>query len=212
MKHPRTNSRSGRLLRLPSLLLYFSCTSVAAQVDSSCNRDAFSCFPERFVLGEVKIDFESEGCYGGCEKYHISISGDGSVNFVGTEFVDSLGEWSLNIAPDSVLSLLDVFLRTHFCEMNDKYRIWQTFVFDPDRATHSWRSLEKTYSPQDTIRCASSFATDQLTRRFTLTVGAMSKTVVDYLGAPEALELIKSEILRIAGLRSYVNYSKSGRK
>ena len=72
--------------------------------------------------GPVVISLSRTVCFGFCPAYTVTITGDGQVTYVGSAFVNVVGEQHASIAPSAVQGLLARFDALHFDTLNGSYR------------------------------------------------------------------------------------------
>lgn len=72
---------------------------------------------------DVLIRLERSECYGSCPAYVVTLQGDGTVRFVGRNFVKSTGERTASVPRSDVQYLLDRFTDLDFFALEDSYRI-----------------------------------------------------------------------------------------
>lgn len=81
--------------------------------------------PEREISKNVPADLEitiSRGaCYGTCPQFSMSIKADGSIEFNGEEFTETVGKASGTITPADVLRVFNKFEKIGFFELEDEY-------------------------------------------------------------------------------------------
>lgn len=82
-----------------------------------------ACAPGAAAQGQdTQITMSRSVCYGFCPDYTVTISGDGSVTYVGRAFVHVVGERRASIPPADVANLLRRFDEIGFERLNDAYR------------------------------------------------------------------------------------------
>lgn len=150
---------------LGALLLGCALTAVASDNNSS---DPFT------------ITLQRTGCFGSCPIYKVSISSDGSVVYVGKEYVRVKGIQRGKIEPDAAKNLLQDFLDADYFKLEDNY----SYITNADGST--------------------TMVTDLPTARTSLTVGARQKTVSDYIGAPKKLKELEEKIDSVSGIKRWV--------
>ena len=67
------------------------------------------------------VTFERTPCFGTCPVYRLSVAGDGTVRFTGTNNVDSVGTYTTLISRASVASLGRAFDDARYFELDAKY-------------------------------------------------------------------------------------------
>jgi len=119
---------------------------------------------------DLVITLERTACYGECPVYKVSIDGNGSVTYDGSQFVRVQGRKTARISPSEVGALFETAERTGFFDLHDQYRI-----------IHNADGTETT-------------VTDQPTTFVSITGNGRSKRVEDYVGAPESLKRLEEQI------------------
>ena len=130
------------------------------------------------VAQEVPADFlitlNRTSCFGACPVYSVSIDANGNVTYVGTKFVRIEGRQTDRIPLSRVAELLATAERIRFFELRDRYRT----IRNPDGSE--------------------TMVTDLPTAFLTITREGRSKTVEDYLGAPDGLKELERQIDEVA--------------
>ena len=85
------------------------------------NQPAAASFPVISDWSSLRIRLERGACHGFCPVYRVEIRGDGVVTYCGGDFVKERGARTKTIAPDSVRSLLDLFIKADFFDLRDDY-------------------------------------------------------------------------------------------
>jgi len=67
------------------------------------------------------IELERTACFGTCPVYTVSIAGDGTVHYTGTQFVKIAGTHSWKIDPAAVKALAAEIEKAGFFDMKDEY-------------------------------------------------------------------------------------------
>jgi hypothetical protein len=75
--------------------------------------------PAPVIDGNTLITLERTQCFGVCPAYSLSIAGDGSVHYVGAQFVKVVGEASSQVAVSGVQSLVDQMWDAGYLDMNE---------------------------------------------------------------------------------------------
>jgi hypothetical protein len=70
---------------------------------------------------DISIGLERTPCFGGCPVYRLTVSGDGTVEYQGTRFVDTIGAARGTVDVDQVVLLVNEFLRVRFFGAMDRY-------------------------------------------------------------------------------------------
>lgn len=70
---------------------------------------------------QVVIKLERSMCFGQCPSYTVTIHGDGSVVYVGRDYVHVKGEQHGTAQRADVARLVDMFERAHFFDLKDQY-------------------------------------------------------------------------------------------
>lgn len=76
---------------------------------------------ETVDLASVEISVERTTCRGWCPSYTLTIHGDGTVKYVGRNYVRELGEREDKISERTVRELLARFDAMHFLDLEGKY-------------------------------------------------------------------------------------------
>jgi len=93
--------------------------------------------PPDAVPGATPIaTLERTGCYGECPVYRLTVSGDGSVVYVGTRWVKVLGRQEYRLSEAQLAELERAFERANFMRLRDYDRVENT---DDDWAHLSFR-------------------------------------------------------------------------
>jgi hypothetical protein len=122
----------------------------------------------------VEITLERTQCFGTCPAYSLRILGDGTVEYIGREYVRIKGTASSRISAAAVQGLIEAANRARFFDLADKY----DHIVSPDGSVMSVSDLPTTTT--------------------TIRIGDRHKKVVDYVGAPPALVALEREIDRVA--------------
>jgi hypothetical protein len=129
----------------------------------------------------VVITLERTACFGTCAVYSVQIDGDGHVVYDGRKFVRVTGHAEAQIAPDAVARLAAQFDRVGYFALKDTY----DSIEMPDGRR--------------------GFVTDLPTTTTSIRIGSRVKRVVDYVGAPKALEELEREIDLVAGTMQWIS-------
>jgi len=79
---------------------------------------------------DISIGLERTPCFGMCRTYKLTISGDGSVRYEGLANVATTGVRQDTIPTESVVRLLNAFLRVRFMDALDRYADQESIRFD----------------------------------------------------------------------------------
>ncbi len=79
-------------------------------------------FPAVVDRNTIRITLDRGACFGPCPIYHVEISGDGTVSYVGRASVAVTGKHEDHIPVETVLSLYDAFMKADFFWTLDSYR------------------------------------------------------------------------------------------
>ena len=145
------------------LILLCALAAVAQDVAQKCDDD-------------VVITIERTSCFGSCPIYSAKIHADGSVVYVGKEFVKEIGERRFKITPERVQELIKEFQRLDYASLKDKY--------DTDENGNSVTDLPTTIT--------------------SICLDGKKKKVVNYYGAPRKLDELEDKIDSLAGLYKYL--------
>lgn len=141
-------------------------------------------FPSRAqtsaVPGDVVIKLERTSCFGPCPVYTVTIDAAGNVTYQGIQFVRVEGRQTARISPSRVADLLETAERIGFFGFEDQYRTIR--------------------NPNGTV----TMVADLPTTFVTITRGARSKRVENYLGAPAALRELEQQIDDAASTMQWV--------
>lgn len=72
-------------------------------------------------FSDVTITLERHPCFGFCPIYSVLIYGNGTVNYVGMNFVETMGVKVFKIPADKVKELVTDIYETNFFSLNDRY-------------------------------------------------------------------------------------------
>jgi hypothetical protein len=129
---------------------------------------------------DTVISLERTTCGGDCPAYRVSIDARGNVVYEGTEFVRVKGLQQDRISVSQVTALLETATQIGFFELEEHYRV----IRNPDGT--------------ETI------VTDAPTTFVTVTREGRSRRVEDYVGAPEGLKELESQIDEAARTKQWV--------
>ena len=132
------------------------------------------------VPADTVIQLRRTSCYGTCPIYTVSIDARGRVTYEGEKFVRVVGHQTAAIEPSTVAKLLTRAESIHFFDLRNAYR----YIENPDGST--------------------STVTDLPTTIVTITTSGRTKTVEDYVGAPDALREFERAIDEAAGTKRWV--------
>ena len=71
--------------------------------------------------GDILITIERGACFGSCPIYSAQIYADGTVVYVGKDYVKTTGERRFKISQDRVQALIKEFERIDYWSLKDKY-------------------------------------------------------------------------------------------
>jgi hypothetical protein len=137
---------------------------------------------QQTVDATTLITLARSQCYGTCPVYSLTISGDGTVTYQGTQFVKVVGAASTQIQVSTVQALVDEMVQADYFTL----------------------SVPTT--------CAQGIITDAPTATTSLTLAGRSHTVENYHGnycSPTALATIEDRIDEVAGSSQWVNCGTS---
>ena len=133
------------------------------------------------VPADALIQLQRTSCYGPCPIYTVSIDARGVVTYVGEKFVRVVGRQTARIDPMIVAKLLARAESIRFFDLRNAYRT----IENPDGST--------------------STVTDLPTTIVTVTANGRTKTVEDYVAAPDALKEFEREIDEAAGTKRWIS-------
>jgi hypothetical protein len=131
--------------------------------------------PEDFV-----IKLERTSCFGPCPVYSVTIDGKGNVTYEGKKFVRVPGRQADQIPVSRVAELVATIDRIRFFELNDEYRV----IRNADGTTTMVSDLPTTF--------------------ITVTRDGQTKSIEDYVGAPEPLHQLEKEIDEAARTKRWI--------
>jgi len=130
---------------------------------------------------DTVITLERTTCYGTCPSYTLSILKDGTVNYIGRDYVRVKGTAQWKVEPAVVDSLVKEFLKIDYFSLDDEYtRI---------------KNLDGTFSD----------VTDLPTTITSLSFSGKHKEIVDYLGAPRKLRDLERAIDKAVDSKKWVS-------
>ncbi len=141
------------------------------------------------------ITLKRDGCYGTCPSYSVTVYSDGSVEFIGEQFVRVVGKQTYKISKDSAVYLFRKAEQIGFYSFKSEYR----------------EAKEIRKNEQGTFDTLTVMVTDLPTYTVTIRNGNLAKSVVDYFRsysgnqelkkyeAPEILREFEKEIDRVTG-------------
>ncbi len=132
------------------------------------------------VPPDALIRLQRTSCYGPCPVYTVTIDARGTVTYQGERFVRVVGRRTAQIDKSIVAALLARAERIRFFEMRDSYRV----IENPDGTVMS--------------------VTDLPTQTVTVTANGRTKSVEDYVAAPDSLAEFEREIDAAAGTNRWV--------
>lgn len=124
--------------------------------------------------GDILITIERGACFGSCPIYSAQIYADGTVVYVGKNYVKTTGERRFKISHDRVQALIKEFERIDYWSLKDKY--------ETDENGMS--------------------VTDMPTTTTSICLNGKKKRVVNYYHAPRKLDELEDKIDSLAGLYS----------
>ena len=122
------------------------------------------------VPDDFFITLSRTSCFGPCPIYAVSIDAKGTVKYEGKKFVRVTGVQTDQIPVSRVAELLATVDRIRFFELEDRYRV----IRNADGTT--------------------TMVTDLPTTFVTVTRGGQTKSIEDYVGAPESLKQFEKQI------------------
>lgn len=141
-----------------------------------------------FALSDVLIKMDRGMCYGWCPVYSVQISGDGLVIYEGRDYVDAIGIHKKQISQDEVFELVNRALEIEFFELHDSYHDITYWQLDE----HGW------------VHPMGMHVTDLPTCTTEITIGDNTKSVSDYVGAPQRLRDFEKLIDSVAGTHEWI--------
>ena len=125
---------------------------------------------------DVLITIKRLACFGDCPIYSAQIYTDGTVVYVGEEYVKTTGERRHKISKESIEALIKEFEKIDYWSLKDEYRT--------DEQGNS--------------------VTDQPTTITSICLNGKKKRVVNYYLAPKKLDALEDRIDSLAGLYQYL--------
>src|SRR5262245_18752838 len=137
---------------------------VALAASSHASQNAPQTVPDDFTITLARTS-----CFGACPVYAVSIDAKGSVRYEGKKFVRVTGVQSDQIPVSRVAELLATVDRIRFFDLDDRYQV----IRNADGTT--------------------TMVTDLPTTFVTVTRGGQTKSIEDYVGAPESLKQLEKQ-------------------
>ena len=135
---------------------------------------------DAIVPADASIQLRRTSCYGPCPIYTVSIDARGTVTYVGEKFVRVVGRQTGRIDPSIVAKLLARSETIRFFDLRNSYR----YIENPDGTTSSVTDLPTTF--------------------VTITANGRTKTIEDYVAAPDLLREFEREIDEAAGTKRWI--------
>ena len=132
------------------------------------------------VPADALIRLQRTSCFGPCPIYTVTIDARGTVTYEGERSVRVVGRRTAQVDKSIVARLLATADSIQFFEMRDAYRV----IENPDGTATS--------------------VTDLPTKFVSVTVNGRTKTVEDYVAAPDSLGEFEREIDTAAGTKRWV--------
>lgn len=88
---------------------------------AGCTNDGTNKPSSPVTQEEPVITLERTSCFGTCPVYSLTINGDGTVVYVGEDFVKTKGEKETTISIDAVNQLVLEFEKADYFSLNDSY-------------------------------------------------------------------------------------------
>ncbi len=120
---------------------------------------------------DLTITIERTTCYGTCPAYKITIKGDGSVDYLGKDFVRVKGTVHSSVDPSEIEQLAKAFLDAKYFDLRDTYRSFK----GPDGVEHT--------EPGD---LPTTYTSIRLNGRY--------KRIENHIGAPKVLSALEDQI------------------
>ena len=133
------------------------------------------------IPDDFAIKLERTSCFGPCPVYSVTIDGKGNVTYEGKKFVRVPGRQSDQIPVSRVAELAATVERIRFFDLNDEYRV----IRNADGTT--------------------TMVTDLPTTFVTVTRGGQTKSIEDYVGAPESLKELEKQIDETARTKRWIS-------
>jgi hypothetical protein len=77
--------------------------------------------PQPSDIKDVVITLERTVCFGICPDYTLTIYGDGTITYVGRQFVRTQGTRTITISEEKIRQLLSEFQRVDYFSLDDSY-------------------------------------------------------------------------------------------
>ena len=132
------------------------------------------------IPDDFAITLARTSCFGACPVYAVSIDAKGTVKYEGKKFVRVPGRQSDQIPVSRVAELVATIDRIRFFELNDEYRV----IRNADGTTTMVSDLPTTF--------------------ITVTRDGQTKSIEDYVGAPEPLHQLEKEIDEAARTKRWI--------
>jgi hypothetical protein len=88
---------------------------------AGCTKDGTNKSSSTGTEEDLVITLERTACFGACPVYSLTINGDGTVIYVGEDFVKTKGERETTIGADAVNQLVLEFEKADYFSLNDSY-------------------------------------------------------------------------------------------
>jgi hypothetical protein len=137
------------------------------------------------VPDDFAIKLERTSCFGACPVYSVTIDAKGKVTYDGKKFVRVEGRQVDQIPVSRVAELAATVERIRFFDLNDEYRV----IRNADGTT--------------------TMVTDLPTTFITATMGGRSKVIIDYVGAPESLKELETQIDETARTKRWISLDQA---
>jgi len=134
------------------------------------------------------ITLRRTACFGTCPVYSLEIYEDGTVKYLGTDFVQIKGEQRATIPKEAVRALISDFLRIRYFKLQNSYETYK----DPKGQVWHITDLSTVYT--------------------SLRVGKRKKEVKDYAWAPKELTQLEFEVDRVANTHRWIHGDKDDLK
>jgi hypothetical protein len=132
------------------------------------------------VPADALIELRRTSCFGTCPVYTVSIDAAGRVTYVGEKFVRVVGRQTARVDPSVVAKLLARADSVRFFDLRNAYRE----IENPDGSRTTVTDLPTTF--------------------VTITANGRTKTIEDYVAAPDALREFEREIDEAAGTKRWL--------
>lgn len=137
---------------------------------------------------DAEITLERTACFGTCPVYSVRINGDGTVEYVGKQYVRVVGPAQSRIPRAALQQLLDLIQKAGYFEMDAEYR----YLIGPNGTRGTVTDLPTTIT--------------------SVRIGTRTHRIVDYVGAPDALHDIERHIDRAAGTAEWIANQRPAKK